>query len=326
MRKILTALLVAAVLAIGVGVLRQASQASRPVPVPVPPPPTPELTSHTDPALQEGLVRLVRDRNLWPAVESGQLALVLVVVTDPRHPRLAELNGHKMMYAASLPKIAILFGAAVAVQDGRLPLDTALRNDMVNMIRYSCNECATRVLERVGREELIELLQDPAYRLYDPLDGGGLWVGKDYAPTPAYHRDPLKQLSHGANAFQVARMYYMLAIGTLLGPESTALMQEALSRPGIRHKFVQSLGNIPGLEMMRKSGTWREFHSDSALVRYRGESYIIVGLTHNENGGKWLAGLARPMHKLAMTQSREARRMARLAERTDPPELPRSAP
>jgi beta-lactamase class A len=197
---------------------------------------------------------------------------------------------------------------------------------MVNMIRYSCNECATRVLERVGREELIELLQAPDYHFYDPQDGGGLWVGKDYAPTPAYHRDPLQQLSHGANAFQVARLYYMLASDTLVGPESTALMREALSRPGIRHKFVQSLGSIPGLEMMRKSGTWREYHSDSALVRYRGEAYIIVGLTQNKNGGKWLAGLARPMHKLAMAHSRDVRRLARLADLSDPPELPRIAP
>jgi beta-lactamase class A len=237
---------------------------------------------------------------------------VLAIVTDPAHPRLAELNGHRMMYAASLPKIAILLGAAVAVQEGQLRLDKALRADMVNMIRYSCNDCATRLLERVGRENLIDLLQSPDFRLYDPDDGGGLWVGKDYAPAPAYQRDPIFSISHGATAFQVARFYYMLSAGTLVGPKSTRLMQNALSRPGIRHKFVQTLGAIPGLHMMRKSGTWREYHSDSALVRYRGESYIIVGLTHNQSGGQWLAGLARPLHELATSQSRNDRRVAEL--------------
>lgn len=308
MRKTLTVLLLAAVLALLV---------LHPLPVPrepemVPAPAPPVLTRDTDARLQGELEALVRARNLWPAVEAGKLSLLLVVVSDPERPRLAELNGHKMMYAASLPKIAILFGAAVAVQEGRLPLDRGLRADMVNMIRYSCNDCATRVLERVGRNYLTDLLQAPEYGFYDPEDGGGLWVGKDYAPRPAYHRDPVHQISHGATAFQVARFYYMLETGTLVGPESSKIMNDALSRPGIRHKFVQSLGAIPGLEMMRKSGTWREYHSDSALVRYRGQSYIIVGLTQDENGGKWLASLARPIHELAMGHYREARRIAKL--------------
>lgn len=311
MRKPLTALLLAGVLAILL--LHPLPVRYEPEPhlaPPAPPPPAPTLAPDPDFALQSDLERLVRASNLWPAVEDGRLALLLAVVSDPQRPRLAEINGHKMMYAASLPKIAILFGAAVALQDGRVPLDATMRSDMVNMIRYSCNDCATRVLERVGRDYLTDLLQAPEYGFYDPDHGGGLWVGKDYAPAPAYHRDPLFQISHGATAFQVARFYYMLETGTLVGPESTRLMNDALSRPGIRHKFVQSLGGIPGLEMMRKSGTWRQFHSDSALVRYRGQSYIIVGLTQDENGGKWLASLAKPIHELAMAHSRGSRQLA----------------
>jgi beta-lactamase class A len=310
MRKTLTVLALACLLAL---LLVHPRPVPRPPePVSAPPAPTPVLTKDPDVELQRELERLVRDKQLWAAVEEGKLALLLVIVTDAERPRLAELNAHKMMYAASLPKIAILFGAAVAVQEGRLPLDKALRADMVNMIRYSCNDCATRVLDRVGREDLIELLQAPYYRFYDAEDGGGLWVGKDYAPTPAYQRDPVHHLSHGATAYQVARFYHMLDTGTLVGPETAALMHDALSRPGIQHKFVQSLGSIPGLQMMRKSGTWRQFHADSALVRYRGQSYIIVGLTQDENGGKWLASLARPMHDLAMAQAQNARRLAKL--------------
>ncbi len=309
MRKILITALLAVVLVLLIAHPLQLGQEPEVHPPPLPPP---MLSTDIDPRLQYELERLMRERQLWTAVTEGKLAVLLAIVTDPQRPRLAELNGHRMMYAASLPKIAILFGAAVALQEGRLAPDAALRKDMVNMIRYSCNDCATRVLERVGRETLTELLQAPGYRFYDPDDGGGLWVGKDYAPTPAYHRDPVHQLSHGATAFQVARLYYMLATGTLVGPEATALMLEALSRPGLRHKFVQSLGGIPGLEMMRKSGTWRQFHSDSALVRYRGETYIIVGLAQDERGGEWLASLARPLHRLAMAQAREAQRTASL--------------
>ncbi len=291
---------------------RSSTSVHEPALFPQPPVPPRELARETDMSLQFELERLVRRSKLWPAVEEGRLALVLLVLSDPQQPRLAELNGHRMMYAASLPKIAILFGAAMAVQDGSLELDRALRADMVDMIRYSCNECATRVLERVGREELIALLQAPDYRFYDAQDGGGLWVGKDYAPTPAYHRDPVFQISHGATAFQVARFYYMLETGTLAGPESTRLMHEALSRPGIRHKFVKGLGAIPGLKMFRKSGTWRQYHSDSALVHYRGQSYIVVGLTEDENGGQWLDELALPLHELALKQLPGSRRVAGL--------------
>ncbi|HET6592771.1 MAG TPA: serine hydrolase [Xanthomonadales bacterium] len=273
------------------------------------------LADALDPSLQMELEGIVRKQGLWPAVEKGDLALLLAIVTDPARPRMAELNGHQMMYAASLPKIAILFGAAVSIERGRLQPTQALRQDMVDMIRVSCNDCATRVLEQVGREELIELLQAPEYAFYDPNGEGGLWVGKDYAQAEAYHRDPLFGLSHGATAFQVARFYYRLKTGTLVGPESTELMLEAMSRPGIRHKFVKGLEGIPGIRMLRKSGTWKTFHADSALVQYRDQTYIMVGLANNENGGQWLAQLASPLNELVNTEGRNGRRLARL---TDP--------
>ena len=255
-----------------------------------------------DKDLQMQLERLVHKQGLWPAVERGELSLVLAIVTDPAQPRLADLNGHKMMYAASLPKIAILLGAAVAIEEGKLDLDSQLQNDIVNMIRYSSNECATRVLGQVGRENLISLLQSPNYNFYDPSGEGGLWVGKDYGPSPAYHRDPVNNLSHGATAFQVARFYYRLNAGTLVGPRYTKLMLDALSHPGIQHKFVKGLQGVPGVEVYRKSGTWETFHSDSALVRFRDQTYIIVGLANNRNGGNWLAQLAKPINEMVSLQ------------------------
>ena len=54
-------------------------------------------------------------------------------------PRLAMLNGDQMMYAASLPKIAILLGAMVEAERGRLPLDEERLSAMTNMIRLSSN-------------------------------------------------------------------------------------------------------------------------------------------------------------------------------------------
>jgi len=124
------------------------------------------LTETVDPQLQQALESLVEKQGLATAVKKKQIALALVIATDPAKPRLAELNGHSMMYAASLPKIAILLGAAVAIEEGKLELDKELHKDLNDMIRHSCNVCATRVLEKVGRQELIDILQSPGYRFY----------------------------------------------------------------------------------------------------------------------------------------------------------------
>jgi len=251
--------------------------------------------------LQKGLEAIIEKQGLSKAIKEHELSVVLMIVTDPTQPRLAELNGSNMVYAASLPKIAILLGAAVEIDDGRLELNDELQVDLDNMIRYSCNACATKVLEQVGREELIEILQSPKYKFYDQNNSGGLWVGKDYGPSSAYHRDPLAGLSHGATAFQAARFYYELQNGNLVSPEQTKLMLEALSNPGIQHKFVKGLKAYPGLELYRKSGSWKDYHADSALVRAKGLAYIIVALSHNPKGGVWLEKLAAPLHKLAVS-------------------------
>jgi len=264
------------------------------------------LNESGDRQLQQALEALVDEQNLARAIEDQELALVLVIVTDPGNPRLAELNGRSMVYAASLPKIAILLGAAVAIDEGRLKLDDELQADLDDMIRYSCNPCATRVLEQVGRQELLEILQLPEYKFYDPQQTGGLWVGKDYGPGSAYQRDPLSGLSHGATAFQAARFYYKLHTETLVSPEQSRMMLDVLSRPGISHKFVRGLAAYPDLELFRKSGTWKSYHADSVLVRTEGLAYIMVALANNEKGATWIEQLAGPMHELAVSENAQA--------------------
>jgi len=266
------------------------------------------LIESADPDLQFRLEEVVREQGLSAAAERGELALALVIVTDPENPRMAEINGHEMVYAASLPKIAILLGAAAAFDEGRLELTEALHQDLNNMIRYSCNECATRVLAQVGREELLATLQSPEYRFYEEDGDGGLWVGKDYGPSSAYQRDPLEGLSHGATAFQAARFYYKLHTLTLVSPEQSEMMLDVLARPGLSHKFVKGLAAYDDLEIYRKSGTWRNFHADSVLVRVDGHAYIMIGLAENLEGAQWLVQLAGPLHELAIAESKAARK------------------
>ncbi len=249
-----------------------------------------------DPELQHALEEVIDALGLGAAVRDERLAVSLVRLEEGRPPELAMLNGHHMMYAASLPKIAILYGVAVAVDSGRLELSADMEADVIAMIRNSCNPCATRMLDAVGRDWLLEVLQAEPFRFYDPEKGGGLWVGKAYARGKAYQRDPLHGLSHGATAWQVARWYYLLINGELASPVSTGMMLEALSEPAIRHKFVSGLGDREVTQILRKSGTWRHYHADSALVTAGDSQYILVGMAEDPAGGQWMEALAAAAH------------------------------
>jgi beta-lactamase class A len=160
------------------------------------------------------------------------------------------------------------------------------------------------VLNRIGRERLLEILQDPEFRFYDPNGQGGLWVGKAFAAEPAYRRDPLAGLSHGANALQVVRFYCALEEGTLVNERQSAMMLETLVRPEIEHKFVKALAPYRVDEIFRKSGTWRQYHADSALVRLAGHSYVMVALAQDPKGSAWLERLGAGLHELATSWQR----------------------
>jgi beta-lactamase class A len=260
----------------------------------------PKLRESIDPALQQQLEQLIREKGLWKAVAQERLAIALVDITDVRKPRMASINGDVMEYAASLPKIAILLAAFVQIEQGKLELDEKLEADMTKMIRNSSNTAATRVLELVGREQVLRTLQSPDFMLYDRRYDGGLWVGKAYATKGAYQRDPLHKISHGASAIQAARFFYLLETNRLVGPELTLKMKQILSDPAISHKFVKGIEARPGVKLYRKSGTWKQFHADCALVEYGKHKYIIVGLAEDSQGGKWLEELAVPLHDLVV--------------------------
>ena len=265
-----------------------------------------DFWSSMDGRLQAGLDEILQKHGLTEAVRSGRLAVAVADITDPDAPRVATVNGDRMMYAASLPKIAILLGAMDKIQRERIAPADSLSDDIVQMIRYTSNSAATRVLQWVGRDPLIQLLQSQRLKLYDPAHNGGLWVGKDYGGNPAYRRDPLHNLSHGATAMQVTRLFYLLESGQLLDASRTALMKSALSEPGIRHKFVKGLEQRPEATIYRKSGTWRQVHADGALVESGGRKLVLVGLADDPKGGEWLASIAAPLHDLVVKGQKPA--------------------
>jgi K(+)-stimulated pyrophosphate-energized sodium pump len=119
------------------------------------------------------------------------------------------------------------------------------------------------------------------------------------AKSGAWKRDPLHNLSHGATALQVARFYYMLQTGRLVSPERSRQMKFILSNPAIEHKFVKGLKSVhPDSRIYRKSGTWQQYHADSAIVEHDGRRYIAVALAKSRQGGKWLSDLIVAMDDL----------------------------
>lgn len=254
--------------------------------------PLPPLETCVDNYLQKGLEECLSALKLDQAVRNKALSVALVDITNPENPRLAAVNGDRMMYAASLPKIAILFGAFDRIDRGELALTGDVREKLTRMIRNSSNTAATEMLNMVGKDYLARLLASPRYRLYDPEMNGGLWVGKDYGKASAWKRDPLHNLSHGATAFQVARFYYLLETGRLVSPEMSQEMKEILGNPAIHHKFVKGLEQArPGAKIYRKSGTWQDFHADSGIIERDGHRYIAVALAKDPQGGQWLSQL-----------------------------------
>jgi len=215
-------------------------------------------------------------------------------------PRFARVNGDRMMYAASLPKIAVLLAAYASFEDGSLEETAALHADLKSMIQVSSNQAATRTIDAVGMDKIEAVMRDSRFGFYDESRGGGLWVGKRYATSGVRHGDPLYNISHGATATQVCRFYYLLASKRLINASRSEQMLADLADPHLHHKFVAELDKLaPDAKLYRKSGTWRNWHADSVLVE--GEDwrhYILVALVESPNGEAILRELVPTVEKV----------------------------
>jgi beta-lactamase class A len=262
------------------------------------------LWDFADAELERQVGEAIDRLRLREAVRQKKLAVVLVDIGNVKRPRVAAYNGDVMLYAASLPKIAVLLAAFEKIAEGRLKLDKETERQLVDMIRVSSNSAATAMMDKVGKDYIARVLLSPRYRLYDPRHNGGLWVGKDYAKTGVWRRDPLHNLSHGATAMQVARFYYLLQTGNLVTPDHSRKMKQILGQPGLYHKFVGALNQVnPAASLFRKSGSWSTFHSDSVLVERGRRAYIAVALADSPDGDRWLSQIIVALDEIVFGRS-----------------------
>jgi len=258
------------------------------------------LYDRVDPELQAAMDKRLNSNPEWARLIRDRKMAIGLVDLSGSTPRFARVNGNQMMYAASLPKIAILLGAYVSFDDGSLEETEEIHTDLADMIRVSSNAAATRLIDRVGMKKIQTILQDPKYGFYDEKRGGGLWVGKRYASSGPRVGDPVHNISHGATATQVCRFFYLLAEGRLINAERSAQMLNDLADPHLHHKFVSQVEKrAPGALMFRKSGTWKQWHSDAIMVRgSKWRDYILVGLVESSSGETVLRQVLPAMEEL----------------------------
>ncbi|WP_246050225.1 serine hydrolase [Neolewinella litorea] len=263
--------------------------------------PSYRLRDYEDKTFESQLKAAILANPVWAKLyRSKKLSVGLVDLRDETNPRFATLNGKHMMYAASLPKIAVLAAAHDAIERGELKETPEIKADMRLMIAKSNNAATTRMIDRVSFEHIERTMRDPRHELYDPKNGGGLWVGKRYAAGGRRYPDPMKGISHAATTDQICRYFYLLANGRLVSPESSEKMMSYLVDPELHHKFVNTLDRVaPRAKVYRKSGSWSVYHADCALVQDADRNYIMTALVEDPAGEQIIRELGEVMDRLA---------------------------
>lgn len=253
-----------------------------------------------DANLQKVLEEQINSNKTWKRlIKNKKMAIGIVDLSDSTQFKYAGMNDNFMMYAASLPKIAILLASMDAIDKNELKNSTEVKNDLHLMISKSNNKAATKMIDKLGFEKIEQVLRDPKNKLYDESTGGGLWVGKRYAAQGRRYPEPMKGLSHAATTRQVCNFYYQMALGNLISTERSKQMLQIMKKPELHHKLVNTLDKIaPKADVYRKSGSWRDFHSDSALVWGPNRKYVIVVLLQDDFGEQIIRNIVKPIEKV----------------------------
>lgn len=258
-----------------------------------------DYDSPTDPALQAAVGALDAQLRAQHGMAADETA---VGVLDLRRLRLALMRPDAVDYAASVPKIAILFAWFKLRPDG--PLDAGTRHEFGLVMRRSDNALATKYSKLLGLSAIQETLNAEGF--YDVARGGGIWLGKHYGKSDERIGDPVGNNSHAATVRQLLRFYLRLEQGTLVSAEASRIMREIFADTSIPHiddKFVRGLAGR-AVEVRRKAGWWDAWVHDTAVVTGEGRHYILVAMTRNKDkrGEAYLIDLARGVDDLLQSE------------------------
>jgi len=247
------------------------------------------FTTPTDPSLQSQIEKL--DARLRAKLDMKPEE-TMVGVLDLQRPRLAMINPDRIEYAASVPKVGILLAYFQLHPEAAEKLDPATQHELGLMAKASNNEMASKFSHELGLKSIQKVLDD--YGFYDKDHGGGIWVGKHYGKDSERIGDPIADHSHAATARQLLRYFLLLEQGKLVSAAASKKMREIFESPEIPHDQIKFVKGLSGrdVQIIRKWGTWEDWHHDCAVVIGPGRHYILVAMTKHPKGDDYLEQLA----------------------------------
>jgi len=251
-------------------------------------------------SLQARLEKIDRDVCAKCGLTPLQTAVGLL---DLKTGQLAMTHPDREEYAASIPKIGILLAYFQLHPAAATNLDAQTRHELGLMTKASNNEMAAKFSRELGLQPIQAVLN--LYHLYDTNHGGGLWVGKHYGRGDERIGSPVGNNSHAATVRQVLRYFLLLEQGRLISPAASKTMREIFASPEIPPddiKFVQGLAGRK-VQIIRKWGTWADWHHDAAVITGEGRHYILVALTRHPHGDDYLVQLAQLVDELMRKQN-----------------------
>ena len=257
-----------------------------------------DFQTATDPVLQKKLVAIDGGLRRKYGMTAQQTS---VGVLDLRKFRLALIHPDHEEYAASVPKVGILLAYFQLHPEAATHFDAKVRHELGLMAKISSNEMAAKFSRELGLKEIQRVIN--SYHLYDTNHGGGIWVGKHYGAGAERIGDPLNNFSHAATVRQLLRFYLLLEQGKLVSPEASRTMREIFASPDIPHddiKFVKALSGR-NVQIIRKWGTWENWHHDTADITGPGRHYVLVALTNHPQGDEYLVDLGRAVDDMMST-------------------------
>ncbi|HNO79376.1 MAG TPA: D-alanyl-D-alanine dipeptidase [Phycisphaerae bacterium] len=256
-----------------------------------------DYDSKTDASLQTALERIDQDVRKTLEIKADDRSFGVLSLNDQK---LAMIEPDRMFYGASVPKIAILLAYFETHPDAATNLPDDVRDELGRMIKNSDNVLAAKYGAMIGIEKVQEIAQSKRYQFFDKDHGGGLWYGKHYGKDSPRIGDPIHDHSHGATVRQCLRYYLLMEQLKLVNAEASITMLEIFASEQLEHgqsKFVKGLSSKAD-SILRKSGTWRDWHLDTARVRHGDHFYLIAGMVNHPRGAEYLSEMASRIDEL----------------------------
>jgi hypothetical protein len=260
-----------------------------------------------DPALQD-LVNEAAHTALSKFKEKNflesNLAITLIDLTDPQHPKQASFRGQEGIYPASVVKMFYLVMAHRLLEDGKIKETDELKRAMHDMIVDSSNDATGFVLDVItGTTSGPELKgselkkwadkRNAVNRYFARLGYTGINTNqKTYCEGP-YGREQLFRGPKGENRNKlttdaVARLLSEIATGRAVTPARSAMMMDLMKRdfsgknadPDDQAHGFTGIALEPGTRLWSKAGWTSTTRHDAAYIELpNGKHFVLVTFT-----------------------------------------------